>query len=137
MTRLRVLSPTRACGDCDACCTTHAVTELDKSRGERCGLLGERGCGVYETRPQSCRRFDCAWRLGAYGLTGVQRPDRCGLVVWTQAVDGAPRVHVGEARAGALETAEGRALVRRLAETIGWVRALPLGGETATDYQRV
>ncbi len=88
------------CGECTACCTAsqfvqigpeetdalahipaellfpaprmprgHVVMGYDE-RG-RCPMLGERGCSIYEHRPQTCRTYDC--RL--FAATGVEPAD--------------------------------------------------------------
>ena len=71
---------THPCGDCQACCTELEVTELDKPEGKPCLNLAERGCGCakYDIRPQSCRRFNCLWRLGLLDLG--DRPDQTGVL---------------------------------------------------------
>lgn len=70
----------RACGECRACCTTCAVNELDKPLNTPCVHLVPAGCGIYESRPQSCRTYDCAWLQGY--LRDADRPDLTGIV-WT------------------------------------------------------
>lgn len=70
----------RACGECRACCTTCAVHEIDKPVNTPCQHLCERGCAIYESRPNSCRIYDCAWLQGYF--SEKQRPDQCGIV-WT------------------------------------------------------
>jgi len=70
----------RVCGECRACCTTCAVNELNKPLNTPCKHLCERGCAIYESRPSSCREYDCAWLQGY--LAEKLRPDRCGIV-WT------------------------------------------------------
>jgi hypothetical protein len=70
----------RACGECRACCTTCAVNELNKPLNTPCQHLCERGCAIYESRPTSCREYDCAWLQGY--LSENHRPDRSGIV-WT------------------------------------------------------
>lgn len=55
----------RTCRDCGLCCTHMAVKELDKPVGVRCVHLRGTRCSRYETRPQICREFECAWLQGA------------------------------------------------------------------------
>jgi Fe-S-cluster containining protein len=60
------------------------VDELGKRAGEdcphQCGEKGgEKGCGVYETRPPICRNYQCLWRQG--GLEDDERPDATGGIV--------------------------------------------------------
>lgn len=68
----------RGCGECRACCTTCAVVELNKPLNTPCQHLCDRGCGIYESRPNSCREYDCAWLQGH--LSDKHRPDRSGIV---------------------------------------------------------
>ena len=70
----------RQCGECRACCTTCAVNELNKSLNTACVHICERGCAIYESRPNSCREYDCAWLQGH--LPEKHRPDKSGIV-WT------------------------------------------------------
>lgn len=68
-----------SCGGCTACCTTHGVPEIKKPPREKCSLCGDRGCSIYETRPESCRDFECHWLLGNAGGPDC-RPDKTGIV---------------------------------------------------------
>lgn len=77
------------CGTCTLCCKIMHVPELEKPYGEWCGYCERRGrgCTVYETRPQSCRDFDCVW-LQSQGKPGSAmppelRPDRSHVVLAT------------------------------------------------------
>lgn len=74
----------RPCGDCFACCSAIGVLELSKAPGVACDHLVHIGkgnhCGIYSGRPDSCRKFDCAWRQGHFSED--DRPDRVGLVFW-------------------------------------------------------
>lgn len=77
-----------SCGDCTACCTLMAVVELDKPRCVSCKHL-DKGCGIYATRPQSCREFECIWlqtQKTSAPWPKRLRPDRCG-VMFTPTVD--------------------------------------------------
>lgn len=68
----------RHCNQCQACCTVMAVKEIDKPLGEPCKHLCEKGCSIYEDRPEPCREFNCCWRMGL-GETN-ERPDLIGIV---------------------------------------------------------
>ena len=56
-----------------------AVDEIGKPAGVRCTYLGAHGCGIYATRPESCRVFACGW-LNGVG-THKDRPDRAGVML--------------------------------------------------------
>ncbi len=52
----------RSCGDCSLCCKTMGVIELAKPRNTWClHFVSGKGCGIYETRPPTCREFFCRW----------------------------------------------------------------------------
>jgi len=63
------------------------VHELDKAANAWCRhcRIGE-GCDIYETRPESCRIYDCLWlqtqRLDR-PMAAELRPDRSRIVVGT------------------------------------------------------
>ena len=68
--------PGRACGSCSLCCKAVGVEELDKPIGVWCRHCAKgKGCGIYETRPASCRVFMCQWMLSE-GLGPEWKPDR-------------------------------------------------------------
>ena len=71
----------RACGDCIACCVWPALDspEFSKPARDVCIYCTGTDCGVYPTRPQVCRTFDCVWRRAA-GLPPEARPDKLGLM---------------------------------------------------------
>lgn len=92
----------RPCGECTACCTVMAVTELKKPRGQACPHICAAGCAIYSERPDSCRRFDCLWRLGF--ARDDDRPDRLGVIFDITPPDrdsGLQAVMAFEARPGA------------------------------------
>jgi hypothetical protein len=65
------------------CCKLLQINEIAKPAGVWCpDVLKGRGCGIYETRPQSCREFRCNWLLHP-GLDDSWRPDRAGFLLWT------------------------------------------------------
>lgn len=70
----------RSCGACSLCCTVLRVDELGKRAGHDCShQRGDKGCGIYETRPAICRGYQCLWRQG--GLEDDERPDMIGGIV--------------------------------------------------------
>jgi len=76
----------RTCSTCTACCTAIGVRELNKAPGVPCSDLVQigwgrgPGCGRYDTRPNDCRIFECAWLQGHF--SDEHRPDKLGLVFW-------------------------------------------------------
>lgn len=83
------LSPRpKSCGSCTLCCRVLAVDELGKPGGVRCGHLAKGGgCGIYETRPASCRSFECVWLMDPE-MPHRFRPDQTKVVL-DQDADGA------------------------------------------------
>jgi hypothetical protein len=69
----------RVCGECSACCTTHAVKALKNSFVPCAHTAATGGCEIYPDRPRGCRKYQCAWLQGALELP--ERPDYLGLVV--------------------------------------------------------
>ena len=68
----------RSCGDCSACCTVLAINALGKPADTEC-KHDCNGCVIYESRPDGCRSYRCAWLEGE--LSDGDRPDEVGLVV--------------------------------------------------------
>ena len=75
------------CGSCVACCRIFEIPELKKPAGRWCEHceIG-RGCQIYESRPNVCRKFSCLWLLSQSRedrreILGPElRPDRCKVV---------------------------------------------------------
>lgn len=69
----------RACGACNLCCVIPVIDspELTKPSGAVC-RHSRGGCDIYESRPDVCRRFFCAWRRTKL-IPEDWRPDRCGV----------------------------------------------------------
>jgi hypothetical protein len=75
------LVPGRTCGSCMLCCTVMQVEELNKPSGQKCGYaVAGSGCTIRETRPRSCRRFFCGWRLDP-NIDSLWKPEICGFVL--------------------------------------------------------
>lgn len=99
------------CGDCTACCTVLAVTELNKPMRVACQHQCRDGCRTYLARPAGCRQFNCLWLRGALrnlesatdsvAYLSIQisenpadetlRPDHSG-VIWDYFIDGKDRL---------------------------------------------
>jgi hypothetical protein len=75
--------PARACGDCVACCQVLNIDtpQMTKAADQMCVHCTAGGCGVYDTRPQVCRDWDCVWRR-IDSMPLQTRPDHLG-VLWT------------------------------------------------------
>lgn len=74
------------CGDCTMCCKLLCVPEIKKMPSKWCPHchIGK-GCRVYETRPTSCREFECLWllsqRQAGAEMPMALRPDHCKFVI--------------------------------------------------------
>ena len=93
----------RACGECRVCCTLFEIPEVSKALNAPCRHQSDDpkrpGCKIYENRPQVCRSFECAWKLGL----GVERdrPDQLGIMLYTVNLeDGLPGLAIVEATPG-------------------------------------
>ena len=69
----------RECGDCTLCCTLLAVEELGKKARSACEHESCSKCSIYETRPQSCRDFECLWLKGV--VPESVKPNKCHVVL--------------------------------------------------------
>lgn len=91
----------RACGSCTMCCKLPAIPEIPKPRQTWCDKCAiGKGCTIYETRPDSCQRFFCAY-LTLAELDERWRPSRCRLVAFREEGTGRVVVHVDGDRKGA------------------------------------
>ena len=75
--------PDRSCGECTVCCVALTIEDpaLRKAQGYRCQHLArEGGCGIYETRPQTCRTFYCGWRRLKW-VRAPLRPDLSDVLI--------------------------------------------------------
>ena len=71
-----IIAKTRECGDCMMCCKLPAIEELEKPPGKWC-ILATPGvrCDVYEARPNTCREFNCTWKIDMR-VPEAFRPDK-------------------------------------------------------------
>ncbi|MGZ9098141.1 MAG: YkgJ family cysteine cluster protein [Brevundimonas sp.] len=76
--------PARSCGDCGLCCKLMGVTALRKPAGKWCRHFSKAGgCGVYATRPDDCRVFNCLWLL-TEALDEAWKPTTAGFVLHSE-----------------------------------------------------
>lgn len=112
---LKQRGQTRLCGGCRACCVVFKIDEVKKDLNEPCRHLKpgpKGGCVIYDDRPQVCRSFECAWKLGL-GSVG-DRPDRLGILCYTVNLeDGGPGLAVVETKLGAFQQKRVRELLQR------------------------
>jgi hypothetical protein len=78
---LTELAPGRTCGTCTLCCKIYAIRELNKPAGRWCvHAERDRGCKIYNERPDTCRGFYCMWRVDAT-LGPEWKPETAHFVV--------------------------------------------------------
>lgn len=128
----------RRCGDCTGCCTALAVGDLDppKEMGVRCvHLVIGKGCGIYQTRPDSCRQYRCLWLDGDGSVTlrTKDRPDRIGVAFDAQVhKKHGLTVIARELRHGGLNDPRARSII----QTMG-LKFLVLGQSRTAQERRV
>jgi uncharacterized protein len=72
--------PGKSCGACNLCCQVLDIEELSKKAGKLCpNCVTGAGCGIYMTRPQVCRDFECEW-LTERAIPPTLKPDRTGTL---------------------------------------------------------
>lgn len=112
------MQSTRRCGDCTACCTTHAVTEIRKPEMHPCSNLASNGgCGIYGLHPWGCRHFKCLW-LEGFG-DEHDRPDITGIVLgWSvPGPEEIPTLHLASVDGSAISETLARELLLRFQRT--------------------
>ncbi len=73
----------RSCGTCTLCCKVIAVDSLGKAPGTWCAhCQRNKGCAIYETRPDECRDFYCHWMVEK-GLGPDWKPERARFALVT------------------------------------------------------
>lgn len=73
----------KACGECTACCSGALGGEAHGHKffkGRPCFFLTQKGCGIYEDRPQQpCVSYKCGYLNEAF-FPEWMRPDICGAI---------------------------------------------------------
>src|SRR5262249_35610843 len=73
--------PGRSCGSCTLCCKLFDVPEVPTMAGKWCRHCDPgKGCRIYDTRPQACRKFFCGWMVSP-GLGAEWKPERSKGIV--------------------------------------------------------
>jgi hypothetical protein len=108
----------RVCGECTACCTVLAISELQKPARWACDHVDCSGCGIYENRPQTCRDFQCAWLRDDIPGDASLRPDKLGVLFdfFYSTATGGSRFVAFELWNGAFDEAPAAALLDMIAK---------------------
>ena len=73
------------CGTCALCCKIKGIGELGKPAGRWCPHCNKaQGCTIYESRPQSCRDYECFWhrtQRSADPMPAYFRPDKTRVII--------------------------------------------------------
>lgn len=81
------------CNGCTACCSVLEIKELSKPANTTCSSCTGKGCGVYDTRPETCKNFKCAYLNSDWPEN--LRPDKCGVIIAPFKTDNAGEVYYG------------------------------------------
>ncbi len=74
----------RACGTCTMCCKLLPIPELEKPRQTWCRHCDKaRGCTIYETRPEGCAKYLCAYLISP-ALDERWKPASSRFIVHTE-----------------------------------------------------
>jgi hypothetical protein len=79
----------KPCGDCVACCTGAMIGSAYGNNfhsNKPCVFLVEFKCAIYETRPETCRKFQCAWSQGLF--PDWMKPTESNVLVSVEDKDG-------------------------------------------------
>lgn len=93
----------RDCDSCTACCTWLKGESYgwEFGGGKSCKFLGDGGCGIYDIRPDTCKRYFCAWAQELFDYD--MRPDKCGILASVEQGDRGQYLKIMEITKGALD----------------------------------
>lgn len=104
----------RQCGECTMCCKLMGVPERKKAPAKWCEDCAQgQGCTIYDTRPPSCRNFQCFWLMDE-NFPDEFRPDRIGALASFNDTPDSVVLHVDAARPKAVRSREVKALIAAL-----------------------
>ena len=112
---LPVIQP-RQCGDCSLCCKLLAIKELNKPVNEWCTHCNHTSCMIYDTRPESCREFECLWMQAPVLLPESLKPSRSKVVLSSTEDGEAIVAHVDQTYPRAHMEGPMKAFLRKIAE---------------------
>ena len=72
----------RPCGDCTICCSGALVGEANGhqfGQGKKCHYLVQEKCTIYNDRPETCRKYFCAWSQGIF--PEWMKPDLVNVII--------------------------------------------------------
>lgn len=123
----------RVCGSCSWCCIALSISkehgEIAKPEWEPCRFLGKKGCSRHfdPTRPALCGSFRCLWLDGA--CDQYDRPDTCGILLYTWRMAGHPVAVAKELWNGAKMTKAGMRVILKSALSVPCLVVATWSGE--------
>ncbi len=74
------MTTNRECGECNACCIWLKGDAYghEFGKGKPCNFL-KNNCSIYETRPEVCKKYQCAWLQGLFPES--LRPDKSKVLI--------------------------------------------------------
>ncbi len=125
----------RSCAGCSLCCWLPAIPELNKPSQILCtNWAAGVGCTIYETRPGTCRKFECVY-LTSPQLGEHWKPLACHMVIAHQPRANRIVIHVDDAHPDAWAAEPHYGDIRRMAAALypknGQVLILSQGMATA------
>lgn len=99
-----------SCDGCAMCCNLMSIEDMPGGVKPRCvtckhveGGLDSRNarCGIYDSRPQSCKDFECVWLASQatdHAWPKKMRPDLCGVMFVATADPNVVAAHAQDAR---------------------------------------
>ena len=134
MRLLRVLPQKYICNGCTVCCTVMGAAELAKPFYAQCEHKVDKGCGIYDNRPQNCKDFVCSWAAGFLGEGDSWRPDHCGLLFFLRRFSDGLWIEIYESAPGAAADAKRvDYLVQRLSSRV--VKVEPIMGTRLHHFE--
>lgn len=74
----------RECGTCTTCCEGWVNIEVNGTAiyaGHPCSNITPKGCAIYDSRPDVCKGFDCAWLKNEMDLPEWMKPDNSNVII--------------------------------------------------------
>jgi len=71
------------CNECHECCNGNLIGNAHGNnfgQGKKCLFLVDKLCTIYENRPDTCKKFQCAWSQKLFDDENM-RPDKSGLLI--------------------------------------------------------
>ena len=118
---------TRECGTCTKCCDGWLHGEAHGHNfwpGRPCHFVGEKGCTIYETRPDSpCKSYKCMWLQDETSIPEWMKPDKVNAILTKRRINNIDYIELVEA---------GEVL---RSDVLSWAIQYALNNELGISYQ--